>query len=328
MRSSRVFALVTSASLFAACSGDSSGPSNTPPTANFTFYCSDLTCILTDHSSDIDGRIASQAWDFGDGQSGTGATATHTYALGGTYNATVRATDNGGASTISPAQAIVVTAGSPGGPTANFTASCISLDCKIINTSTATGTVVTWAWDFGNGQSSTVRNPPPVHYDVTTLTTFTITLVVTSDGITSRATGQVIPTPPADLTCGDVDCTLGLDQAATVVVTLTSSNCRAHHDTFIITAPVVDTLITDGCYAPVAPAPGSSFTLNNGAAFTAGTQLDAQVLTGVAGAQNPQLHVTGDFQSGWTLEFDDGLVGPGEPDFNDLVITIKATPAP
>jgi hypothetical protein len=328
MRSSRVFALVTSASLFAACSGDSSGPSNTPPTANFTFYCSDLTCILTYHSSDIDGRIASQAWDFGDGQSGTGATATHTYALGGTYNATVRATDNGGASTISPAQAIVVTAGSPGGPTANFTASCISLDCKIINTSTATGTVVTWAWDFGNGQSSTVRNPPPVHYDVTTLTTFTITLVVTSDGITSRATGQVIPTPPADLTCGDVDCTLGLDQAATVVVTLTSSNCRAHHDTFIITAPVVDTLITDGCYAPVAPAPGSSFTLNNGAAFTAGTQLDAQVLTGVAGAQNPQLHVTGDFQSGWTLEFDDGLVGPGEPDFNDLVITIKATPAP
>ena len=328
MRSSRVLTLVTSASLLAACSGDSNEPSNTAPTADFTFYCSDLACIFTDHSSDIDGRIASQAWDFGNGQSGTGTTANHSYAQAGTYSATVTATDNGGASTTSAAKPIAVTAGSPGGPTANFTVACISLDCTLTNTSTATGSVVTWAWDFGNGQSSTVRNPPPVHYDVTTLTIFTITLVVTSDGLSSRATGQVIPTPPAALTCGNVDCTLGIDQAATVLVTLTSSNCRAHRNTFIITAPEVDTLFTDGCYAPVAPAPGSSFRLNNGAAFTAGTQLDAEVLTGVAGAQNPRLHVTGDFQNGWTLEFDDGLVGPGEPDFNDLVITIKATPAP
>jgi PKD domain-containing protein len=328
MRSSSVFTLVAGVSLLAACSGDSNGPSNAPPTANFTFYCSDLTCTFTDHSSDTDGRITSQSWDFGDAQSATGATANHSYAQTGTFNATVTATDNGGASTTSPAMAIAVTAGSPGGPTANFTATCISLDCAITNTSTATGSVVTWAWDFGNGQSSTLRNPPPVHYDVTSLTTFTITLVVTSDGLSSRAVGQVIPTPPADLTCGDVECTLGLDQASVVVVTLASSNCRAHRDTFIITAPVVDTLLTDGCYAPTAPAPGSSFTLNNGAAFAAGTQLDAQVLTGVAGAQNPKLRVNGNFRDGWTLEFDDGLVGTGEPDFNDLIITIKATPAP
>ena len=38
--------------------------------------------------------------------------------------------------------------------------------------------------------------------------------------------------------------------------------------------------------------------------------------------------VTGNFASGWTLSFDDGFVGPGEPDFNDLIITVKATPAP
>ena len=88
----------------------------------------------------------------------------------------------------------------------------------------------------------------------------------------------------------------------------------------------MDTLFTDGCFAPVSPAPGSSFTLNNGAAYDAGTQLAAEVLTGVTGATNAQLKVTGDFASGWTLSFDDGFVGPGEPDFNDLVITVKATP--
>jgi PKD repeat protein len=328
MLSFRIRTLVTGGSLLAACGGDSNGPSNTPPTADFTFYCSDLACIFTDHSSDTDGRIQSQAWHFGDGQGGTGATASHTYAQGGTYSAMVTATDNGGASTTSADQAIVVTAGSPGGPTANFTVSCISLDCTIINTSTATGAAVTWAWDFGNGESSTEQNPPPVHYNVTTLTTFTITLVVTSDGLSSRATGQVIPTPPAELTCGNVSCKLGIEQAAVVVVTLTRSNCRAHRDTFIITAPAVDTLFTDGCYAPVAPATGSSFILNDGVAFTAGTELDAEVLTGVAGAESPLLRVTGGFQSGWTLEFDDGFVGAGEPDFDDLVMTIKATAAP
>ena len=46
----------------------------------------------------------------------------------------------------------------------------------------------------------------------------------------------------------------------------------------------------------------------------------------MAGAENPQLRVTGTFDTGWTLEFDDGFVGEGEPDFNDLVIKVVATP--
>ena len=41
---------------------------------------------------------------------------------------------------------------------------------------------------------------------------------------------------------------------------------------------------------------------------------------------NPALRVSGDFAQGWTLVFDDGYGGPGEPDFNDLVILVKATP--
>ncbi len=328
MRSSRVIAMVGCAALLAACS-DSSGPSgdnNTAPTADFTFACSDLTCAFTDRSSDTDGSIASQMWDFGDGQQGTGAAANHAYAAAGTYSVTVKATDNGGASTTSQAKSVTVVASTPGGPHASFDVLCTSLDCTITNTSTASGSVVTWGWDFGDGQTSNLQNPPPVHYDVTTITTFTITLVVTSDGATSQATRQVTPTPAATLTCGNVACTLGLDQAATVVVTLKSSSCEAHGDTFVITAPAVDTLFKDGCFAPVDPAAGSSFTLNNGAAYAAGTQLDAEVLTGVAGAQNPKLRVTGSFAAGWTLEFDDGFVGPGEPDFNDLVITVTATP--
>jgi PKD repeat protein len=323
MRFSPVLTVALGAALLAACGGDSTGPNpdNAAPTANFTFACSDLACTFTDRSADGDGTIASQAWTFGDGQTGTGAIATHTYAVAGTYNVTVKATDNGGASTTSQAKAVPVTAASPGGPSASFDASCTSLDCTITNTSTATGSVVTWAWTFGDGQTSTAEDPGTVHYTASAITTFTITLVVTSDGVTSQATKQVTVSPAATLTCNGVDCTLPVPAGATVVVTLVSHDCEAHGNKFVITQPAVDTLFTDGCFEQV----GTPFQLNNGDPYTEDTDLAAEVLTGVAGTTSAQLRVTGDFASGWTLEFDDGFVGEGEPDFDDLVITVKAT---
>lgn len=48
-------------------------------------------------SSDSDGTIASHAWTFGDGASGTGARVAHTYARPGTYAATLTVRDNRGA---------------------------------------------------------------------------------------------------------------------------------------------------------------------------------------------------------------------------------------
>jgi Tol biopolymer transport system component/PKD repeat protein len=47
-------------------------------------------------SSDPDGNIVSYAWDYGDGTSGSGVSATHTYAATGVYTATLTVTDNGG----------------------------------------------------------------------------------------------------------------------------------------------------------------------------------------------------------------------------------------
>ena len=47
-------------------------------------------------SSDPDGSIASYAWDFGDGQSGTAATPSHSYAAAGTYQVKLTVTDNSG----------------------------------------------------------------------------------------------------------------------------------------------------------------------------------------------------------------------------------------
>ena len=60
-------------------------------------------------STDPDGTIAGYAWNFGDGSTGTGSTASHTYAATGTYPVTLTVTDNG-AKTASVTTSIAVAA--------------------------------------------------------------------------------------------------------------------------------------------------------------------------------------------------------------------------
>jgi PKD repeat protein len=303
---------------------------DTPPNANFAFSCTNLACSFTDTSSDNDvgSSITAYNWTFGDQSAAvTTKNATHTFAAAGTYSIALTVTDNLGL-TGNVTRQVTVTAAPPGAPTANFGVTCVSLDCTFVDQSTATGSVVTWAWDFGDGQTSAAQNPPVHHYSVTTVTTFTITLTVTSDGLSSTNTQSLPVSPPAStLNCvqGGAACILTLPVPSTVKVTLVSSTCLAHGNQFVITAPILETLFTDGCYAIA----GSSFDLNGGLAFGANTQIEAEVLSGVSGTSSlvfdPRVSVSGDFQNGWTLIFDDGAGGPGEPDFNDLIILIKAT---
>ena len=87
---------------------------NVKPAASFTSTCTTLTCSFdASGSSDSDGTVASYAWDFGDGTTGTGKTASRTYTAGGTFSVKLTVTDDKGA-TDTATKSVTVT-----GPVSN-----------------------------------------------------------------------------------------------------------------------------------------------------------------------------------------------------------------
>ncbi|HMJ77976.1 MAG TPA: PKD domain-containing protein [Iamia sp.] len=67
------------------------------PVARFTSSCTGRTCTFDGSTStDADGTIASYAWAFGDGSSGTGVRPARTYTANGTFSARLTVTDNRG----------------------------------------------------------------------------------------------------------------------------------------------------------------------------------------------------------------------------------------
>jgi PKD repeat protein len=95
-------------------SGSTPPPVNQPPVAAISSNVSSGVAPLAVSfsgagSSDADGSIASYAWNFGDGTTATGVTASKTYANAGTFVVTLTVTDNQGA-TATATKAINVTA--------------------------------------------------------------------------------------------------------------------------------------------------------------------------------------------------------------------------
>jgi PKD repeat protein len=74
-------------------------PPNVAPTASVQSSCTGLVCSFDGSgSTDPDGTVASWAWEFGDGTTGTGSAVSHTYAAASTYQVRLTVTDDAGSS--------------------------------------------------------------------------------------------------------------------------------------------------------------------------------------------------------------------------------------
>ena len=109
-------------------------------------------------SSDSDGTISSYHWSFGDGSSGSGITASHTYTQAGQRTAVLTVTDNDGATDTA---SVVITVGAANqSPTARISASPISgvaplsVSFNAGASSDSDGTITSYHWSFGDGSSA------------------------------------------------------------------------------------------------------------------------------------------------------------------------------
>ena len=323
-----------------ACGGGG-GPAATPnaaPTAYFNSKCVDLRCAFENKSSDRDiGDSLTSNWAFGDGTSvSVAGGASRTYASAGTYNVTLTTTDSRGAAASFVSQVTVTAPPAPAAPHANFTVACATpLQCTFTDVSTydAGSVFQSRSWDFGDNTAGSATSPAVHQYGVSAFTTFTAKLTVTDTaGKVSTSTRSLSAAPTATtLNCegsvsGGAGCVLTLTQAATVTATIVSSSCGARDNKFLITAPITATLFADGCFNGI----NTPVSLSGGTAFAANTALQFAMVSGLTAnsglAFAPSIRVTGDFANGWILTFDDGAGGIGEPDFNDIVVRIKATP--
>jgi PKD repeat protein len=140
---------------------------NPPPVASFTASMSTGQVAVVDasQSSDQDGTITNYHWDWGDGQTSdtTSPTSSHSYATGGIKTITLTVTDSFG--NTGQAQ---VTIDVPGSPAASFTAPATATTGQpaqfdASGSSAPVGSIVSYTWDFGDGQTQTTSTPTIDH---------------------------------------------------------------------------------------------------------------------------------------------------------------------
>jgi len=199
-------------------------PSTGPTIARFTFSPTNPT-INQDVSFNGSSSTVTNgtfAWDFGDGQTGTGVTTTHRYVRAGTFTITLSVTSDTRATSTS-SRTINVSATLPP-TTAAFTFSPTNpaINQDVIFTAVAItgpgipggGVAGTFTWDFGDGGTATGS---PVTHRYARGGTYTVSLRVTTDAglaaTTSRAItiSTTLPSGSANFTFSPTDPHVGDD---------------------------------------------------------------------------------------------------------------------
>ena len=138
------------------------------------------------------GSPASWAWDFGDGSTSTVQNPSHAFAAKGFFRVVLTVVD--GSATRSSRRTIAVIDATNTSLTASFrhNPAYPSTGESVQFTDTSSGNPTSWTWDFGDGSTSTVRNPSHVF----TAYGFRTVTLVASDGSKTRSASRRITVRP------------------------------------------------------------------------------------------------------------------------------------
>jgi PKD repeat protein len=321
---------------------------NQAPVAGFTFVATNNSVAFTNTSIDADGTIT-YLWNFGEPTSGANNESTledptHAYTITapGTFTVTLTVTDNEGATDVET-QTVSVSPAPNTPPTAGFTHSCPGAVCTFTSTSTdvAPGTIVTYAWTFGDGFTTDVQNPKH-SYAITVPADFTVTLTVTDNqGATDveTQTFTVSPPPPVAEGCTTsddiVDCALNVPARSTMKLKLLGISCDLAKERVVTPPPISDQVFLGVCRRTVGEELGIfGGYLDELIVYEAGSQVRIRFVQGIPDEDHPVLgppaaQFSGTFPD-WTINFEDGANpgGAGEPDFADVVLGVHATVVP
>jgi len=171
----------------------------------FACLCPCLSASLSADRQAKDRQAADRypfEWDFGDGTSGSGESASHTYTTSGSFTIVLRVTDDKEATDTASKTITVTAAEEPGasgaGPTASFTANPLTGQVPHTVQFNASATVylghaiTSYTWDFGDGVTGT--GVTPTHTYGTAGTYNVVLTVIASDNTTGVASQTVIAT--------------------------------------------------------------------------------------------------------------------------------------
>ncbi|CAN2039125.1 hypothetical protein GMMP15_1050014 [Candidatus Magnetomoraceae bacterium gMMP-15] len=154
-----------------------------PPLAKFDAEpVSGVKPLDVDFTDLSTGNITDWLWDFGDGSTSTAKNPTHTYTQSGVYTVNLTVTGFDGI-TNTEIKIDYINISEPNeSPVVKFTAdptSSVKVPLNVSFTDESEGDINSWAWNFGDGNTSTAKSP--IH-DYTEANIYTVSLRVTGPG--------------------------------------------------------------------------------------------------------------------------------------------------
>jgi gliding motility-associated-like protein len=119
--------------------------------------------------------ITLYTWDFGDGTFSNDQNPSHFYASPGTYAVKLYTLTQNNCKDTARQKAVVTVNIGPNISMQSLDSACVPATIAFTAKSAIDTMQLTWAWNFGNGQTSTVQNPPAVLYN--TANTYNVQVV-------------------------------------------------------------------------------------------------------------------------------------------------------